>query len=125
MGFQKIILTVAIIVLIIILVIIGISLSKATYEQSWPPVVGDCPDYWVDMSGNGEECLNTHRLGRCNIPSDENKNTMNFNTDPFTGNDGTCSKYKWAKSCGVTWDGITSGIKNPCDTTEDTTTTTS
>lgn len=121
MNFQKIVLVVAIVLLIILLVIIGIALSKATYGDTWPPVVGDCPDYWVDMSGNGAACLNTHSLGRCNLPSEGNPNTMNFNKDPFTGDDGTCAKYKWAKSCKVTWDGITSGVANPCDTSEDTT----
>jgi hypothetical protein len=117
MNFQKIVITVAIIILIIILVFIGMALSKTRYGETWPPIVGDCPDYWVDMSGNGEACFNSQTLGRCNIPTEDNENTMNFNQSPFTGNDGTCSKYKWAKSCKVTWDGITSGVKNPCDTT--------
>ena len=117
MNFQKIILTIATVLLIVILVVIGISLSKATVEDVWPPIVGECPDYWVDMSGNGEACFNTHSLGKCNIPSDTNgKNTMNFNQSPFTGANGECSKYKWATTCEVTWDGITSGIKNPCAT---------
>lgn len=115
MNFQQIVLSVAIIVLIIILVVIGISLSKGSYTETWPPIVGDCPDYWVDMSGNGSACMNKQHLGKCNIPTDENDNTMNFNTNPFTGVDGLCSKYKWAQTCGVTWDGITSGVKNPCD----------
>ena len=121
MNFQKIVLTVAIIVLLIVLVMIGMALSKASYSETWPPIVGDCPDYWVDMSGNGSACLNTHSLGRCNIPTDDNKTTMNFNQAPFTGNDGTCAKYKWAKACKVTWDGITSGVQNPCDTSSETT----
>ena len=43
-------------------------------------------------------------------------NAMNFNQQPFTGDNGSCSKYRWATGCGVTWDGITSGVKNPCDT---------
>jgi hypothetical protein len=122
MNFQMIVLTIAIITLIIILVVIGLALSKASDSETWPPVVGTCPDYWVDMSGNGEECLNTHSLGRCNIPSESNKATMNFNTAPFNTDDGNCAKYKWATSCQVTWDGITSGVKNPCDkSTQDTT----
>jgi hypothetical protein len=118
MGFQKIVLVIAIILLIVILVVIGLALSKATTE-SWPPVVGVCPDYWVDLSGNGEACFNTHSLGRCNIPGEKGKNTMNFNQSPFTDDDGDCAKYNWATSCKVTWDGITSGVKNPCDTTEE------
>jgi hypothetical protein len=119
MGFQTIVLVVSIIVLIIILVIIGITLSKASYEEQWPPVVGECPDYWVDMSGNGEACFNSHSLGRCNIPTEGDKGTMNFNQSPFTGDNGLCSKYRWATSCKVTWDGITSGVSNPCDTSSD------
>ena len=117
MNFQKLVLTIAIILLIIILVIIGLSLSKASAEETWPPIVGECPDYWVDMSGNGEACFNSHLLGKCNIPSKNNKNTMNFTQPQFTGNDGNCAKYTWAKRCQVTWDGITSGVKNPCDKT--------
>ena len=122
MNFQKIVLTIAIVVLIVMLVVIGMILSKASYEEQWPPIVGACPDYWVDMSGNGEACFNSHSLGRCNVPTEGEKGTMNFNQSPFTGSDGTCSKYNWATACGVTWDGITSGISNPCNiTTTDTT----
>jgi len=116
MYFQKIVLTIATILLIVILVVIGLSLSKATIEESWPPVVGECPDYWIDMSGNGEACFNSHSLGRCNIPSEGNPNTMNFNQLSFTGDNGNCAKYNWANTCKITWDGITSGVKNPCYT---------
>jgi len=116
MNFQKLILSIAIFTLIIILIVIGITLSNANSINSWVPIVGECPDYWVDMSGNGEACLNTHNLGRCNLITDDNKTTMNFNQSPFTDSNGTCAKYKWATSCKVTWDGITSGIQNPCDT---------
>ena len=123
MVFQKIVLTVATCSLIIILVVIGVSLSKANAEENWPPTVGECPDYWVDMSGNGEACFNSKSLGRCNIPSKKNPNTMNFNQSPFTGDSGDCSKYNWATACKVTWDGITSGVKNPCDVSTDDTST--
>lgn len=122
MNFQKIVLTIAIIILLIILIVIGITLSKANGEEEWPPIVGDCPDYWVDMSGNGEACFNSHSLGRCNIPSKGEKGTMNFNQSPFTDENGDCAKYTWATKCRVTWDGITSGVKNPCHTTTDETT---
>ena len=62
MIFQKLILTIAIISLIVILVVIGIALSKANAKTIWPPIVSECPDYWIDMSGNGEACLNIHNL---------------------------------------------------------------
>jgi hypothetical protein len=117
MAFQKIVLTIAIVILIVMLVIIGITLSKSPDEENWPPIIGKCPDFWVDLVGNGEECFNSHHLGICNIPSENNKTTKNFNEAPFTGPNGDCAKKKWANNCHVTWDGITSGVKNPCDTT--------
>jgi hypothetical protein len=124
-SFQKIILVIAIIGLIILLVIIGMSLSNSNSNIVWPPVVGDCPDYWVDLKGNGESCYNAKSLGKCNLPMTEQKNTMNFNVSPFNADNGTCSKYTWANNCGVTWDGITYGVDNPCDTSSTTDTTTS
>ena len=117
MNFQKIVLVIATILLIIILVVIGVTLSKTNEKENWPPIVGECPDFWVDMSGNGEACFNTHSLGKCNIPSEENPNTKNFNQSPFTGSNGNCAKFNWARSCNVTWDGVNSGVKNPCDKT--------
>lgn len=118
MIFQKLVLTMATILLLVILVVIGVSLSKGGVQDNWPPIVGECPDYWVDMSGNGEACFNSHSLGRCNVPSANSKNNMmNFNQPPFTGDNGVCSKYNWATKCQVTWDGITSGITNPCNKT--------
>ena len=191
-SFQKIILLIAIILLIIILVFIGIALSKSSSSQKWPPIIGDCPDYWIDMSGNGSKCVNTHNLGTCNLPgkfytdytgynspdndltqysnvsedqckvfctgskscygaaynttdkscylknvgvvtadkqqdssfvlsiknmTDNNMNSMDFSTAPFTGDNGTCAKYQWASKCNVSWDGITYGVTNPCATT--------
>ena len=124
-SFQKIVLIIATIFLILFLVLIGVSLSNSTSDVDWPPVVGNCPDYWVDLSGNGSKCFNSHRLGSCSnyIPTDNDKNTMNFNQPPFTGSNGNCAKYKWAAQCKLTWDGITYGTKDPCIKTTDTTTT--
>jgi len=121
MSFQKTILTIAIIILIVMLVVIGVALSKSTYQDTWPPIVGECPDYWVDLSGNGEACYNSKNLGVCNIGDKGEAGTMNFNQAPYNSDNGNCSKYKWASACKVTWDGITYGSKNPCDTTTTTT----
>lgn len=112
--YQQIVLATASIILIITLIFIGIAMSKGASNVSWPPIVNNCPDYWIDEGENGEQCVNTHRLGTCNIPSGEDKNSMNFNVAPYIGDSGTCAKYDWATACGVTWDGITSGIANPC-----------
>jgi hypothetical protein len=124
MNFQKIVLTIAIILLIVALVFIGISLGQAKADEVWPPIVGDCPDYWVDLSGNGAMCVNTNSLGTCNMPSGGSNNAMDFSSSLYAGTEGTCNKYRWANGCKVTWDGITSGIANPCALTSTTTTTT-
>jgi hypothetical protein len=116
-GFQKLILFSAIIILIIALVIIGVALSKSK-SQSWPPMVPTCPDYWVaDGSGNNVTCTNVKKLGTCQPASGESLLTMNFNQAPYNGANGTCAKYTWANNCGVSWDGVTYGVNNPCQTT--------
>jgi hypothetical protein len=115
-AFQKIVLFGAIIVLIITLVFIGIALTNSTAQQ-WPPMTPECPDYWtIDGSGNNAVCINTKDLGTCKPPSGDRHLKMNFNTSAFSGSNGLCSKYTWAKKCGVSWDGITYGVDNPCQT---------
>ncbi len=105
--FQKTVLIVAIIVLMIILVFIGMTMSKAKSNQQWPPMTHQCPDYFsVDVSGN---CANKFNLGTCG-------KSTNFNESPYIGSQGLCEKSKWAKGCGISWDGITYGVKDPCQT---------
>lgn len=113
--FQKIVLFSAIIILIITLVIIGMSLSNAKSSQTWPPTVPECPDYWnVDGSGN---CINIRDLGTCSPSEDREHLQMDFSSSDYTGTQGACNKYTWATNCGVSWDGITYGVSNPCQTT--------
>lgn len=109
-SFQKIVLTVAIIVLILVLIFIGVSLTFASPDV-WPPLVAQCPDYWTmttDGSGNNPICINDKNLGTCNLK------TMNFNQPQFTGSNGVCNKYLWTQKCGVSWDGLSYGVPNPC-----------
>jgi len=120
--FQKIILTIAIVLLIGLLIMINMSLNNASESMIWPPVTTDCPDYWEDLSGNGSQCFNVKDIGTCNHPSlDGNNNpvvssTKNFTTTAYSGLNGLCEKQKWANNCGVAWDGITYGYgtNNPC-----------
>jgi hypothetical protein len=116
-GFQKIVLYSAIIILIIALVIIGISLTYAKDTQVWPPVVPQCPDYWVaEGSEDNPTCVNRKDLGTCKATGGTKHLTMNFNNAPYVGTGSTCAKYTWAKKCGLSWDGITYGVSNPCQT---------
>lgn len=119
MNFQKIVLIIAVVLLILTLVVIGVALGQAKQDESWPPLVGDCPDYWVDLSGNGAMCVNKQSLGKCNIPTTGNPNSMDFTGRIFSGNNSACAKYTWAKGCQVTWDGINSGVSNPCSSSDD------
>jgi hypothetical protein len=116
-SFQKVVLFAAIIILIIALVLIGISLRYST-DQNWPPMTPECPDYWlVDGSGNNATCINVKDLGTCPATSGDKHLKMNFNSPAYMGSDGLCAKYTWAKKCGVSWDGITYGVNNPCQST--------
>lgn len=120
-SFQSIVVVIAILLLIGCLIFIGIALvkTKKDADGQWPPIVGECPDYWIDSSGNGSNCINVRDLGTCKTggngvsPGGQHL-AMNFTVAPYVGSAGTCAKYTWANNCGVTWDGITSGIVNPC-----------
>ena len=115
-GFQKIVLFIAIIMLIISLVLIGFILS-AGKDSQWPPMTPSCPDYWLaDGSGNNAKCVNIKDLGTCQAPSGSRHLTMDFNVAPYVGDNSLCAKYTWAKNCGLSWDGITYGVNNPCQT---------
>lgn len=115
MSFQKIILILAIIILLISLVVIGITLgySKSKININKAPV---CPDYWTvdDSDPNNIKCTNTQNLGTCPATAGSSNLEMNFGVAPYIGANGNCSKYTWATNCGISWDGITYGVPNPC-----------
>jgi len=115
-SFQKIILYSACAVLVVALVFIGVAMYYAKYNIQWPPIVPECPDYWtVDGSGNNVTCINEKDLGTCPAASvNDSHLIMDFHTPTFMGSQGTCAKYTWAKRCGLSWDGITYGVTNPC-----------
>ena len=116
MNFQKIVLTIAIVLFIIMLLFIGVMLYQSKYNKKYPPTISDCPDYWLDMtntigadaSGNDSSgntygsCINVKKLGNSSC-----KKIMDFTGSEWEGSSGACKKYKWAKKCDLTWDGIT------------------
>lgn len=110
--FQSRVFAVALIVLIMILIFVGVSLTYANKRVKWPPIIGACPDYWLDTSpqGNGSDCIWNQRNNNIGTSS----NHMNFAVNPYVGNQGLCNKYNWATSKNVSWDGITYGMQNPC-----------
>lgn len=104
---------------VFLLTVIGIIYSIKNTTQPWPPAISQCPDYWeMNIDENGKKiCTNIKNLGTCTstLKPDQKHQTMDFNLPEFTGSNGNCSKYKWAKNCNVQWDGITYGVNNPCE----------
>ena len=117
MDFTNTVIITSLVLLVIILVFIAISMSSAKKSMDWPPIIPDCPDYWVDLSGNGKQCINKLNLGTCNNPSSTGEYPpMDFTVAPYVGSKSKCAKFTWANACGVTWDGITTGGGSPCAT---------
>jgi hypothetical protein len=108
MSFQNTVIKISSLVFIITLVVIGFSLYNNKSSVVYPPVIANCPDYWLEKPSNDNDtniCFNTNKLGKSSC--EKNKD---FTGSLWTGGDGNCNKYKWAKSCNLTWDGITNSI---------------
>ena len=121
-SFQKIVLIIAIIILICLLIFISISI-KNNLTEDWPPVIGDCPDYWVDTSGNGGNCINVKNLGTCPSTTKGQQLSADFSGSHYNGSAGLCAKWNFARNCNLTWDGITYGgaSDNPCISSDNST----
>ena len=121
--FQKSVFTIVRIIFVITIIVIIVALRNSSSKTTWPPILGDCPDFWTDLSGNGAQCVNVKDLGTCNSnlgPSGHAE--MDFSVSPYTGSTGLCAKFNWANNCGLVWDGINSGNgTDPCTTTTTTT----
>jgi hypothetical protein len=110
-DFQKKVVYVVAIIALVILSGVGIFLYKNRHILSGENEVkgANCPDYWNDYSnGNGSNCMNTKHLGTCDVEQ------MDFSLSKWTGNDGDCNKLKWARTCDLTWDGITNNPNIKC-----------
>lgn len=108
--FQNITLIIAGVLLLICIVLIILIFLFPNTKQVWPPMIANCPDYFTDINGDGSQCINNILINtKC-------KTIPNFNQSNYKGKRGNCEKYNWANSCGLTWDGITYGVTNPCTT---------
>lgn len=107
MSFQRILTIITLVILIVILLVVFVFVNNYYTKRNYNFLVTTCPDYWVDLKGNGI-CTNVKNLGKCGVKD------KNFNVEPYKGNHGRCAKYTWATGCNIAWEGITYGIKNPC-----------
>lgn len=116
-SFNKIVIVSAGLILIISLVVIGVFVAKSISEDQFPPIISDCPDYWdVNYNANNQViCKNNSSI---NIGSGKDS-CIDYPVEKFKENgsgadDVLCTKYKWSKSCGIIWDGVTNNSK-PCN----------
>lgn len=116
-SFNKIVLIIATIVLIVALLILGYFLNVALLNDSYPPVISECPDYWdVSLNSLGQkECINVSTINSGNGSSE--CNTLNISIFTEAGSDKNsiiCEKKKKANECGLNWDGVTNNSTS-CD----------
>lgn len=114
-SFNRTVVIIAGILLVTLLVILAISLSKSLFNEAYPPIVPDCPDYWeVQYDSNDKaRCVNHSgvNLGNTSL-EDCGDYTSYFDRHSDEGN---CNRYNWAKKCSVNWDGITNSSVDFCN----------
>lgn len=96
--FQRIVVVIAIVILAITLIVIGFLIHRGVKDTKYPPVIGECPDYWKVI--DHDKCENVLHLGKCGDVKD-------FSGSKYQGESGIKEKAKWAKKCGLEWDGVT------------------
>jgi hypothetical protein len=115
-DFQKNVIYASIIIFIAFLVIASIALyyiNKNKKKGPFPDITQICPDYWEDRStdADGSKCFNAKNLGK------SRNRTMDFTKSIWKGDQGICNKAEWAKTSGLSWDGVTNNIRVPCKNT--------
>jgi len=109
-NFQSTVLIIAVILLSIFLIMIGISLYRNKHTYQYPPVVANCPDYWLDESnGTSIKCSNSKNLGKKGCPK-----TFDFSAPFWSSDKGLCMKKNIANRCELTWDGVTNNSSTVC-----------
>lgn len=71
-NFQRIVMTIAILILIASMIFIGYSLYYKSSDVSWPPEIPKCPDYW---SYNKIK-------GKCEPGNDQSSTSCEYNGIP-------------------------------------------
>ena len=119
-SFNKTVLIVACVLLILGLILIGVFISKNIEKAAYPPVVGDCPDYWdVSYNSSNQKICSKNSI---NTGTGTTASCQIYPVDIFS-NAGTsvddiiCAKYTWAKECNIHWDGITNNSQACVNTT--------
>ena len=119
MGFNSLVLEIAIIILIICLVMIGWGIYQSVYgsDAKFPPVISQCPDYWsmtTEMKGKNKiiHCNNNLKMG---LGGTKNPKCVTFEAGDVSD---TCDRWGLANICQITWDGISDNpqVRHKCTT---------
>ena len=114
MNFYTSLFTGTLIFLVIVLIILGYCMSLSRKNQTYPPSIADCPDYYtLNVEG-------VCKIGSNIYSNDISCNSVNFTKEPYISDgigptSGLCARKLWSLKCGVTWDGI-SNNDNICYT---------
>lgn len=99
MTFQRWILVIFIIGLLISAIIFSYSIRSTIKKKKWPPVIANCPDYWIDQTGDGSKCVS--------VSFNESNGSSCSGTVDFS-NMNLCQKYKQMQKCKtIIWEGVT------------------
>lgn len=103
-SFNMVVLEIALAILIICLALIGWGIYSMEHgsQVKYPPVVGDCPDFWTnyyDTDTKIDYCENKVKVGT-NIGDPK---CMKFPTKAYNT---PCKQFNLAYNCGISWDGI-------------------
>lgn len=116
-SFNKIVLIIATIVLIVSLLILGYFLNVSLLNDTYPPVISECPDYWdISLNSFGDkECINVSTINIGNGTSEcKILNLTEFKQNGTDRNSVICAKKNKAKTCNINWDGVTNN-NNACE----------
>ena len=121
--FYNLVFTITVVISILVLAVMGIMLLVGKKEDTWPPDVSECPDYWtvnqdgscksqpsVGNTGTGTASCSTFDPTTCGgqggacLYSD--LEASNNTSGALAPGGPRCRRQAWAKACGVYWDGI-------------------
>jgi hypothetical protein len=106
MDFYTSLFTATIIFLIVVLVFVGYFMSLSKKNQTYPPSVANCPDYY-SLNSNGSCSIGSNIKASNNECNNENFTQAKYKKEGTDFTSGLCAKKMWANKCEVAWDGIT------------------
>lgn len=124
MDFRKTVLTTAIVFLILALIFVGVILFNKRKHANYPPVLGNCPDYYQDVlvSGQpdkvkcvpqggtgetvGEMSSNIDKAPSLNYYGTSCPSVMSYKDMSKLSNKQKCNLMNEYSHCGFTWDGL-------------------